>query len=192
MSTKLKQKCEEKVACLVFLDFLLEIKVLPEKMLLWLVTSSEWEIHRLPVCTVCGWVFRRKNHNEQRALVYECVKKWRNWKRSNWGYPNTIDSAAKVINFPISFLTIWVILTSTSTTRCGCCSKRYAEKTPAHKTTTIFRKNMKKQQNKKAGWWLNHASDKNAHQIGFIFPKFRGEILKIISVATTQISHLEP
>ena len=107
-------------------------------MLLWLVTSSEWEIHQ--------GGFRRKNHNEQRALVYECVKKWRNWKRSNWGYPNTIDSAAKVINFPISFLTIWVILISTSTTRCGCCSKKYVEKTRLYKTTTIFRKknNMKK------------------------------------------------
>ena len=131
-------------------------------MLLWLVTSSEWEIHQ--------GGFRRKNHNEQRALVYECVKKWRNWKRSNWGYPNTIDSAAKVINFPISFLTIWVILISTSTTRCGCCSKKYVEKTRLYKTTTIFRK---KTTWKKTGWWFfNHPSQKYATlKLGSIFPK---------------------
>ena len=44
-----------------------------------------------------------------------------------------------------------------------------------------------------ASWWLNHPSEKYVRQIGFIFPKFRGEHSKNIWVATTQIGMiLEP
>ena len=31
-----------------------------------------------------------------------------------------------------------------------------------------------------SGWWLNHPSEKYARQIGFIFPKFRGENKKYL------------